>query len=454
MDGVNRAMTGQTWKALLKATAPATMPLFLFSLAVNLLLLTVPIYMMQVFDRVLSGGRLETLLWLSVIAAVALAVYALLDAVRDGLVTQTGQWLHRRLSTRVIKATLGISRGGGTITLQPMLDLRLIRTFAGGQPIKVFFDAPWTVLFLGVLFLIHWLFGLIAFVSLLALITLALVNAYLTKRPNADGATAERRSTSVLEGALGSAEAIGAMGLDAGVQRLWAERQDDADRLTAMGAERSSRCLAFSKFLRLTIQMAVLGLGAVLVLRGQMTAGAMIAASILMSRTLAPFEQSITAWNSFTQARGAFERIGRLLAAAPRLSDHPELPQPEGRLSFDKAVYGVPGRERPLAGPLQLEFEPGTIAAIVGPSGAGKTTLCRLAGGVWNPSYGKVRLDGAELGVWPPEQLGGLVGYLPQDVQLVGDTVHDAISRLEPDAPFEEVVAAAMLAGLHEEIKS
>ncbi|MEM1140538.1 MAG: ABC transporter transmembrane domain-containing protein, partial [Pseudomonadota bacterium] len=209
MDGVNRAMTGQTWKALLKATAPATMPLFLFSLAVNLLLLTVPIYMMQVFDRVLSGGRLETLLWLSVIAAVALAVYALLDAVRDGLVTQTGQWLHRRLSTRVIKATLGISRGGGTITLQPMLDLRLIRTFAGGQPIKVFFDAPWTVLFLGVLFLIHWLFGLIAFVSLLALITLALVNAYLTKRPNADGATAERRSTSVLEGALGSAEAIG-----------------------------------------------------------------------------------------------------------------------------------------------------------------------------------------------------------------------------------------------------
>ncbi len=421
-----------------------------FSLFINLLLLTTPLYSMQVFDRVLTSRSVETLLVLTLLAAGALLAQLALEIVRGRLLLGAGAKLERLLGPAVLEGTLRQALTPNGADAASLGDVAQLRGFLSGGTLTALFDAPWAPLYLGAIALVNPGLGGIAGGGALLLAVLAYLNERLTRAPLRDIHRHARAAGSVADSAAQNAEVVQALGMLPALRRRW--EQASAEVLSAwLRAGRAGGTVsAFSRCARMLIQIAIMGASALLVIEQTTTSGVMLASTLLLARALAPVETAIGGWKALVEARAAYRRLDALLAARQAVPST-ALPSPIGALTTDKLSYFAPGGDRPLLQGVTFALEPGKALGVIGASGSGKSTLARLIAGCWRPSGGEIRLDGAELRQWSRERLGRHVGYLPQDVQLFAGTVAENIARLD-EADAEQVVAAARWAHAHEMI--
>lgn len=421
----------------------------LFSLAINLLYLAGPIYMLQVYDRVMSSGSELTLVMLTVALVLAYIALSSLDVVRARLLTRANIRLDQRIAPLLLAAMIGRSGDAGGARSQALRDFDSVRQFATGASIHALFDLPWAPIYIAMIFLLHPLLGAFSVFCAVLLVTLALVSERIVKPPLAEANQASARNYSFTEMAMRNTEVIRAMGITAGVLGRWNRDRNVMLERQAVASDRAATMQSLIRFLRLTMQSLILGLGAWLVIERSTTGGAMFAATILLGRALQPVEQIVGSWHTMASARGAFDRILALFAASPTRVEQLELPKPRGALSVEGLTCMVPGNRRPLLRSVSFQLRPGEMLGVIGPSGAGKTTLVRHLVGVIAPTSGAVRLDGAEVSVWSRGTLGQYVGYLPQDIELFSDTVAANISRFQTGRD-DEVIRAATAAGVHD----
>jgi PrtD family type I secretion system ABC transporter len=435
----------------LRRSRSAFFAVAVFSFFLNLLMLATPLYMLQVYGRVLTSGHLPTLFYLTVITMFALLIMGVLSTIRSWILSRLGAWLNSGLSGDLIAAGIAGTLDGRPTGSQPLRDLNQVQAFISGVGITALFDAPWVPVFIAAIWLMHPWLGYFGVASAIMLLALAVVNELLTRRPQRAAAARQSRAYQFVEASFRNAEAVQAMGMVPALLRRWHELSGDALDDQATADARAAVILGASRFLRLAVQVGILGLGALLVLQSEATPGQMIAASILLGRALAPVEQSIGAWRQFVVARAGYGRLNALLQATPGRVPAIQLPVPEGRILVDNLMFRPANTDKPILRQVSFALEPGTVLGILGPSAAGKSTLCRLLVGVWRPTVGCVRLDAAEVHTWNREQFGRYVGYLPQDVELFAGSVQQNIARLG-EASDEEVIEAAQLAGVHEMI--
>jgi PrtD family type I secretion system ABC transporter len=451
-DDIAAASERPLLKGALAACAGGFFAVVFFSLCINLLMLVTPLYMLQIFDRVLSSRSTDTLLFLTLIAGIALMTLALLEAVRNSVMVRLGSWLDRRLSGAVLSGSVVATlKHGRDPSIQGLRDLSTFRTFLTGPAIFPILDAPWTPIFLAVIFMLHPLLGWLSLVGALALLALALTNELTTRNLLQDATGAAMRALGQAEATVRNADVVEAMGMLPNLVRRWSRHNVDTLTLQALASGRSGRITAIAKFVRQFLQVGILGVGAWLVLRDELTPGAMIAASILMSRALAPVDMAINSWKSAVAARSAYDRIRRQLDEAPPLGRPMKLPAPRGALRVSGLAYIHPGASEPTLRGITFGLEPGEALGIIGPTAAGKSTLARILVGNLQPRTGDARLDGVDVAQWHPEDLGRHIGYLPQDVELFNGAVQDNIARMGESDP-EAVIKAALLAGVHEMI--
>ncbi len=423
----------------------------LFSFAINLLLLTAPLYMLQIFDRVLTSRSTETLLYLTLVAGFAFLVLLGFDIVRSRIMISLGTWLDRRVGGGALAASLNVALGRRSVSVQALRDMGTVRTFLTGPGIFPILDAPWTPVFLAVVFLLHPLLGWMGLVGALLLFSLALVNDLMTRKSLMRASHISSLALDEAQAAARNADIVQAMGMVPNVIDRWAKTIEGSLVEQARASRRSGAITALSKFLRQLLQVGILGLGAWLVLQNELTPGGMIAGSILMARALAPVEQAIGSWRSAATARGACQRVKTLLSVAAPATPVPALPVPEGELSVEGVSYAHPGEKEPMLRNISFSLDPGESLGLIGPTGCGKTSLARILIGNLKPQLGHARLDGADLSDWDPQDRGRYLGYLPQDVELFSGTVRENIAKLA-DGATEEVYKAARLAGVHEEL--
>jgi PrtD family type I secretion system ABC transporter len=432
-----------------QACRRAVRPLFVFSAAINLLTLTTSLYMMQLFDRVIVSRNWDTLVFLTLIAAVALVALAALDAVRARILARVSTYIQHVLGPDAIERGIAASLRGHPYRGEALHDIDHLRALIGGPAMLALFDAPWIPLYIGVIAVMNPLLGEIALIGGLALFGLAFLNERYTRKPLKESSQKAMTARQLVDTAYRNAEVVDAMGLGG---RLIARWTGDTRAVTAdqqRAADRAAFMLALTKFSRLGLQLIVLAVGAWQAVHQEMTAGAMIAASIIMSRALSPIEQAVGTWKQVVSARDAFNRLRAFFSDPPRRLDAMPLPPPAGRLDIEGVSQVLPGSEKPVLRNISFRMPAGTSVAIVGPSGAGKSTLARLIVGVAKPAAGAVRLDGADIFAANREQIGPHLGYLPQDVELFGGSVRQNIARMAEGDP-EAVVGAARLAGVHE----
>jgi len=420
----------------------------LFSLAINLLLLVPPLYMLQVFDRVLASRSGETLLVLTIAAVTALVIMALLEVLRARLLAAAGAALDQSLGPRVLDGLLAqTARLSGGAYLNGLRDVNTLRSFLGGAGLTALFDAPWLPVFLLVIFLFHPVLGIVALVGGVAMVSLAVLNERLTRAPIARSQAEARRAGRFIDANVRNAEVVSALGMLPAVTQRWA-RLNDAALAEQMRASRIGGAFTgWTKFARQFIQMAMLATGAFLVVAQDATAGVMIATTILLGRALAPVEALVAGWRSLVEARNAWRRLSELLGASPRAEGRTELPAPAGQVELEGVAFRL--ADKVILRGVSFKLAAGEALGLIGPSASGKSTLARLIVGVWKAGGGVVRLDGADVAAWPREKLGPHLGYLPQDVELFGGSVSENIARMgTPDAA--EVVRAAQRAHVHD----
>lgn len=421
-----------------------------FSFVINLVLLTPSLYMLQVYDRVLSS-RNEFTLW--VLTLLALGLYGLMSAlefVRSRVLVRIGEALEHDLNAQVFGAAFEASlRRGGIDARQALTDLTNLRQFLTGAGPFAFFDAPWTPIYLAVVFLLHPWLGWFGVAASLVLIALTWTTELLTRKPLAEANRLANQALSFAGNSLINAEIIEALGMLPNLRRRWQEKQAKMLALQNLASDRAGLISAVTRLVRISVQSLVLGLGAYFVLRDELTAGGMIAGSILLGRALAPVEQLIANWRGFVQARQCYARLNELLSRFPPPLERLSLLPPRGHVTVENAVVVPPGSQLPALRGVTFEIPIGTVVGIIGPSAAGKSTLARLLVGVWPPHVGKVRLDGAELAHWNRQELAQFLGYLPQDVELFEGTVAENIARFGA-LDSEKIIAAAKRAGVHE----
>lgn len=436
-----------------RLTLPGFGTAIFFSLFVNLLVFVGPLYMLQVYDRVITSRSEATLIALTLIAAFLLVVYATLERVRSAVLVRLGILFDTAARAELFEKVLhGTLRQPGKGHHQALRDLDAIREFLTGAGLISFCDVPWTPIFIFGAFLLHPWFGYLGIAAAVLIFTISVLNEVLTrsqlKAANTTAAAASSRASATFR----NAEVLQAMGMWRPLRALWLDKQNDVLVLQATASDRAGVLVAVAKFLRSFMQVASLGIGGYLVLQQEVTPGSMVAASIIIGRALAPVEMVVSQWKVFLAARSAYERITTLLEIVPDEPQRMKLPAPAGALTLQNVVVVPPGAERPTVRGVSLSVEAGVVIGIVGPSAAGKSTLARAIVGVWN-AQGTIRIDGSELSHWDREDLGKHVGYLPQDVELFSGTVAENICRFT-SASETEIIEAANLAGLHTMIQS
>lgn len=426
-----------------------------FSAAINLLMLGPSLYMLQVYDRVLSSGNVFTLLMLSLLVGGLLAMSGALDYARSLVLVHLGTRFDELLRGGVYAASFerGLT-GKAANSGQVMADLNTMRNFLTGSAVFALFDAPWFPLFLLVLFLFDFWFGALALSGAALLIGLTLINDRLTRAPLAEAGTFSANAAVEAEGQLRNVDTIQAMGMLTQMSQRWQTvHRQQVHRLRDAG-RRAALIATISKTVRMGLQSLALGLGAWLVLENRISPGMMIAGSILMGRALSPIDQVTGAWKQWSGTRLASARLQSLLDSYPSACAKHPLPPFKGALRLEGVTAVPPGSSLPSIINLSLELAPGQILGVVGPSGSGKSSLARLLVGVWHPRLGAVKLDGADLRLWDRENIGKTTGYLSQDVELFAGTVSENISRFTNDddhqALAQRVIEAAKLANAHE----
>jgi ATP-binding cassette subfamily C protein/ATP-binding cassette subfamily C protein EexD len=424
----------------------------IFSLAINLLYLAAPLYMLQVYDRVISSASHVTLVMLTIALLFAFVALAGLDFVRARVLTRASVRLDGRVAGRVVAATMESSAKGAPPTSQTLRDFDTFRQFVTGGGIHAIFDLPWAPIYIFVIFLLHPLLGAFALASAITLVALAVFGQWRVQGPIAESSASASRNYAFTDMSLRNAEVVRAMGMMPGLLQRWDRDRSRALERQVVASDRMASIASLTRFLRLSMQSLILGLGAYLVIDRLITVGAMFAASILLGRALQPVEQIVGTWRNMISARGAFQRIKALLASNPAPDPALSLPRPAGRVSVEGLIYSLPRSTSQILRGISFRLNAGEVLGIIGPSGAGKSTLARQIVGVLAPSFGAVRLDGADVSTWPREALGRHLGYLPQDIELFADTVAANIGRFRTEDDDNEVIEAAKLAGVHETI--
>ncbi|UIW20794.1 type I secretion system permease/ATPase [Serratia entomophila] len=423
----------------------------IFTAFINLLMLVPSVYMLQVYDRVLPSRNEITLLMLTLIMLGMYAMMALLEYVRSMVVIRIGSQLDMRLNTRVYTAAFEANLKNGSSDAGQMLgDLTTVRQFLTGNALFAFFDAPWFPIYLLVIFLFNPWLGLFALVGSLILIALAVANEMVSKKPLGEASKLSIMSGGLASANLRNAEVIEALGMLPNLKRRWFSLHSRFLNSQRVASERAATVTSITKFVRLSLQSLVLGLGGWLAIDGHITPGMMIAGSILMGRTLAPIEQVINVWKSWSAAKLSYNRLVKLLEQHPERGTGMSLPRPAGALSVEGITATPPGSKgEAVLHNVSFAVQPGDVLGIIGPSASGKSTLARLLVGIWPVSEGIVRLDTADIYQWNKDELGPHIGYLPQDIELFAGSIAENIARFN-DIDAEKVIEAAKLAGVHE----
>ncbi len=428
-----------------------------FSGIINVLVLTGSLYMLQVYDRVLPSRSVPTLIGITLILVVLYGAYGALDFARIRVLSRIGLGIDRQLRARVMEAVLYVPLRAkqGTDALQSVRDLDQIRAFLSGLGPTALFDMPWMPVYVALIYMLHPALGIFAVAAALLLVTLTLWTEMKTKKPAMAAVKSNSQRIAFTDAARRNAEVIRAMGLDDRIAARWDKINEQylIDQIAMSDAATGIGTL--SKVLRLLLQSGILGLGAYLAILGQLSPGALIAGSIVLSRALAPIEVAIANWKGFVGMRQSIRRLDTLLAAVPEQMDaRLALPRPTRTLEVKDLAVAPPGETMPIITNVSFQLNAGDGLGVIGASAAGKSTLIRALVGAWQPlpRGGSVRLDGATLDQWPPEALGRDIGYLPQDIELFEGTVADNIARLDPTATSQAVIEAAKHAGIHDMI--
>jgi ATP-binding cassette subfamily C protein len=431
---------------------PIVVTLIVVSGVVNVLALTGSFYMLQVYDRILTSHSVPTLLALSLLAAILFAFMGGLEVLRGQVLVRLASRMDRALTPLAHSAVMrlrSITGAQGNAT-QPIRDVDAIRAYLSGQGPMAILDMPWMPLYVAFVFILHPVLGWITVFGALFLISVTLLTEKLVRAPGEAAMATSKRRWAIAEASDRNAEVLQAMGFGSRFSRrleaVNAEHIAANERLSDLVGGFSSA----SKIFRLMLQSALLGMGGYLTIKGEMTAGAIIACSIAASRALAPIEVAIGNWRGFIGARKAAERLDAVLGRLPERDAPLLLPAPRRLLKVENLSVAVPGTQTVILGGVGFEIAAGTVLAVIGPSAAGKSTLARALTGVWPLSRGAVRLDGAALPSWSAEELGRHIGYLPQDVQLFDGSITENIARFEERPDSQAVVAASAAAGVHE----
>lgn len=426
----------------------------LFSSAINLLLLVPPLYMMQVYDRVLSSRSEATLVALTVITLGAFVAMGLLEVIRSRILVRISARIDGLLSPLIFDAVFRnhVRTMGGSRT-QPLNDVATVRQFVAGPGLFAFFDLPWAPIFLLLLFLMHPLLGLLSLGGGVILVILALAGEWTSRKRLAEATRNSVAAANFAETSLRNGDALTAMGMLEAVKERWIRRHTEALRLQSGASDWAGILTNATKVVRIALQSLMIGAGALLAIEGIISPGLMIAASIIGAKTLAPVEGLIGNWGQVIVAQQAWRRLRALLNTEAAEPERMALPAPKGQLNVSGVVAAPPGATAAVLKGVSFDLEPGEALGILGASGSGKSTLARVITGVWPAASGTVRIDGAELAQWSRDALGPHIGYLPQDVDLFDGTVAENIARLGP-VDSEAVVEAAQRAGIHELILS
>lgn len=423
-----------------------------FSAIINLLMLVPSLYMLQVYDRVLQSQNTTTLLMLTFLMLGAYVFMSALEFIRSFILIRVGAKLDMRLNKRVYTAAFeqNLKQGGG-VAGQSLQDLTNLRQFITGNGLFAFFDAPWFPIYLAVIFMFDLYLGIFAVIAVIIMVTLAFVNEKVSKKTLQEANTMAIASSNLATNNLRNAEVIEAMGMLPNLMGRWFKLQGKFLQLQGEASEKSGIVTAASKFVRVSIQSLILGLGAYLVIEGRISPGMMIAGSILLGKATGPIDQLIGVWKQWSSVRSSYDRLSDLLSNNPERVAGMSLPKPKGNLRVEDVTASPPFSKKLVLRSVTFQIEAGDVLGVIGPSGSGKSTLARLMVGVWPAAMGKVRLDGADIYAWNKDQLGPHIGYLPQDIELFAGTIAENISRFgEVDA--EKVIAAAQLAGVHDMI--
>ncbi|MCT8159111.1 type I secretion system permease/ATPase [Pseudoruegeria sp. SHC-113] len=423
----------------------------IFSFFVNLLMLTGPLFMLQVYDRVLGSQSEETLAALFVLVAFLYAMMGVLDFTRTRVFARIGARFQVLLDQRVFQAMLTSQTTGrgakfGATALQ---DLESVRRLYSSPAFGAFFDIPWTPIFLVGIFIFHTWLGVLAVVGGGVLIVITILNQLMTRRALVEAASLTHRADRVAEQMRIDSEMVQSLGMRKAAFNRWQGLRQQALEESMHAADFGGGATSMSKTFRLFLQSAMLGLGAYLVLQNELTAGAMIAGSILLGRALAPIEQIVGNWPLVQRAQKGRASLAGLLNEVPVAAPRTQLPRPKARIEVNQATVVPPGEAQASLRMVSFKVEPGQACGVIGPSGAGKTTLARALTGIWPLAGGTIRLDSAALDQYDPDTLGRLIGYLPQKVQLFDGTIAENISRLTPNAKDEDIVSAAQKADAH-----
>lgn len=419
---------------------------------VNVLALTGSFFMLQVYDRVIPGRSVPTLVGLVVFAGTLFVFQGALELIRSRLLVRIGMALDARLSGQVYAALMRLPlrtklAGDG---LQSLRDLDQVRSFMSSAGPTALFDLPWMPLYLAICFLFHFWIGMTALAGVVILFSLTLLAEIRTRAPARKANSQAAARNTLAEATRRNVEVLQAMGFGSRIAERWSGINADYLDTNATASELAGTLGTISKILRMMLQSGILAIGAYLVIHQEATGGIMIASSIMMSRALAPIELAIAHWRGFVTARQAWARLTQLLVLLPETAISVSLPAPRSALSVESISVTPPGERRMVVQDATFALEKGVGLGIVGPSASGKSSLVRAIAGIWLPVRGTVRLDGATLDQWSPEELGNHVGYLPQDVQLFDGTIAENISRFEPQAPSDKILAAARAAGVHD----
>jgi PrtD family type I secretion system ABC transporter len=421
-----------------------------FSFFINLLMFVAPLHMLQIYDRVLLSRSEVTLVVITVLAIGLLVIYGLLEGVRSRLLVRTGLKFDEILNDKTFRAVFRRSvQQPRNATPQALRDMDSVREFLSGGAVIAICDAPWVPIFIAVGFLLHPLLGTVSLFGAIVIFLLALTAELSTRNLLYKGNSQNLLANHNVSTSLRNSEVVHALGMIAAIKRHWSENHDKALTFQATASDRAGTIMACSKFVRMALQVLILGVGAYLAVLDEITPGTMIAASILMGRALAPVEMAVGQWRSFVNSRLAYERLQKLLEATPEPEETMNLPEPTGNVRVDKAVLGAPDDPTVIIKGVSFNVEPGKALAIIGPSGSGKSSLAKALVGVWPVRSGSVRFDGAEINQWNPEKLGPYIGYMPQDVELFDGTVAQNIARFTEVDP-DLVVLAAKKAGVHD----
>jgi PrtD family type I secretion system ABC transporter len=439
----------------LKTYRTILMSTIVLSIAINALMFISPLYMLQVYDRVLHSRNETTLLMITMIATIMLGIYGLLEWIRSRVLVRAGlrfdEMISKGLFNRVVTSTLKHPQGRPEFVLS---DIDRLREFLTGSGVIALCDLPWMPVFLIVCFLFHPLVGLIATVGALISFALAIANEFTTKKPLTEASGHGQAAQYFANSTLQNVEIIRALGMQNNLRGRWSGMHRSMLEKQAVASDRAGILMSASKFVRMTLQTVILGAGAYLAIEGSISAGSMIACSILMGRALGPVDAVVGQWKQFIGARQAYRRLNQIFENIPEEAERTALPKPKGYLTAEQLVIAAPGAKSALLNGVSFSLNPGEAMALVGPSGTGKSSLVRALVGVWQPVAGAIRLDGAELQHWNPQDLGDHLGYLPQTVELFAGTIAENIGRFRPNVPAEDVIKAAMQSRVHQMIQN